>query len=137
MVKIRDLSNKQILQQVVKYEKILDGLYQERDKRLAKGVAESELFTPEQLKKKNDSEVAKQPKASSKKESSEVSEPVDPLAKQDEGTKDSFSVNFDEDELQTMQDEAAKATEDEEEDHVGVTQLIRLTQDQKDSLKKK
>lgn len=59
MVKIRDLSNKQIVQQLQKYFKFITALDAERQKRIEQGAPEEELFTAEELEAKRIAEVSR------------------------------------------------------------------------------
>ncbi|MBT7608312.1 MAG: hypothetical protein HN576_01055 [Bacteriovoracaceae bacterium] len=59
MVKIRDLSNKQIVEQLTKYFTFITALDQERQKRLDSGEIEQELYTKEELEARAIAEVSK------------------------------------------------------------------------------
>ena len=59
MVKIRDLSNQQIVEQLKKYFKFITALDSERKKRISQGADEEELYTSEELEARSIAEVSR------------------------------------------------------------------------------
>ena len=113
MVKINELSDKQLVGQLEKYQKIIDQLFVERTRRVKKGVDESLLLTQKEkieFKKKKQKE----------EESAE------------------FQLEIDDSEIEKMQEEAAslKQKNEEEDEEVRVTQLLQLSKEQLAELKK-
>ena len=113
MVKISELSDKQLVGQLEKYQKILDQLTVERQKRISKGTNKKVLLT-----KKERAELKKQ--AEMEKEA------------------DEFQLQIDDEEIEKINEEvAAKDNKEEEEDEeVRVTQLLTLSKEQLAELKK-
>lgn len=102
MVKIPDLTNKQLVSQLEKYGKIMGQLVSERDRRSAKNDSD-ELYTKAELLKKT--------KPTTAIESDNL-------------------LSFDEDELNAIEQQANKAPVREEDDEeVGVTQLLKLSKE--------
>ncbi|MBK26936.1 MAG: hypothetical protein CME70_23235 [Halobacteriovorax sp.] len=110
MVKIPDLTNKQLVSQLEKYGKIMRQLVGERDKRAAANDTD-DLYTKAERAEREAARAAA-PEASS------------------DGSGDNL-LSFDEDELTAMEDKAkeaqAKAEDDDEE--VRVTQLLQLSKE--------
>jgi hypothetical protein len=59
MVKIRDLSNKQIVEQLTKYFKFISALDNERQKRIKSGQPQEELYTREEIEAREIAEVSR------------------------------------------------------------------------------
>lgn len=59
MVKIRDLTNQQIVEQLKKYFKFITALDNERKKRIAQGANEEQLYTSEELEARSIAEVSR------------------------------------------------------------------------------
>ncbi|MCR9203230.1 MAG: hypothetical protein NXH75_01545 [Halobacteriovoraceae bacterium] len=118
MVKIRELSDKQLVSQLEKYEKIYGQLVGERDKRVQTKGSDKGLLTLKEieLKKLNEPEP----------EAEEVSENTQ-----------AFQVKFDDDELSGFDadNEALASKPEEEEDEVRVTQLLKLSKEQLEELR--
>lgn len=125
MVKIRELTNPQLLQQIVKYQNILDQLFTERSARLEQGTAkQQDVLTPEELKKH---QPVTKPAAAKKEES-----PPAEQAQAEQAGGEHFQVAFDDDEITEMEQRAeeAKSTHDDETGEIRVTQLLTLNKDQ-------
>lgn len=113
MVKIRELSDKQLLSQIEKYEKIYHQLITERDKRVANSGNEQALLTAKEKAKK-----AKEAPAAA------------PPQEEGEDTQ-AFHLKFDDADLNQMEEsmnESKPSEQQEEQD--SVTQLLRLSKDQ-------
>ncbi|MCK5883953.1 MAG: hypothetical protein KAG61_09705 [Bacteriovoracaceae bacterium] len=112
MAKISELNNKQLLMNIQKYQKIIDQLLSERSKRLNAGGPENELLTPNELKEKQ-AELTK------------------------EMSMEQFSLNLADDDIEAIENvkEVESAKDQEEDDLVRVTTLLRLSQDQLAELK--
>ncbi len=54
MAKIKDLKDSQLDEQIKKYEKILDQLYKEKEKRSGSTIAKSTKLKPKQIGREND-----------------------------------------------------------------------------------
>jgi hypothetical protein len=107
MVKIRELSNTQLVSQIEKYEKIYFQLVNERDKRLEASGEDSGLLTKREIVVKEQEESQKD-------------------------IQEAYQLKFDDSEIAQI-NEAEKAIELQEEsteDEVRVTQLLRLSKDQ-------
>jgi len=114
MVKIRELSDKQLVSQLEKYEKIYHQLISEREKRAKSKGGYEELLTEKEI-----SELA----------------PEEELLPEKSGT-EAFQLKFDQEELNQMQEDENKANvHEEEDDEVRVTQLLRLSKEQMEELK--
>lgn len=113
MVKIRELSDKQLLSQIEKYEKIYHQLIGERDKRAAKSG--NALLT-----------------AKEKEVRAESSKPAPaPVADEPQEDTQAFHVKFDDADLNQMEEsmnESKGAEQQEEQD--SVTQLLKLSKEQ-------
>jgi hypothetical protein len=59
MVKIRELSNQQIVQQLTKYFKFITALDSERQKRISQGADQDELYTSEELEARSIADVSR------------------------------------------------------------------------------
>ena len=127
MVKIRDLSDNQLVSQIEKYKKILDQLYGEREKRASDRGGVTGLLTRTELEVERKIELKNEAE-----ETPQEAPPVQESApKKEEKSQSAFQLSFDEDELQQMKEkEEEVAQETEEDDEVRVTQLLRLSQDQ-------
>ena len=112
MVKIPDLTNKQLVSQLEKYSKIMDQLVGERNKRAAAADSD-ELYTKKELAQR---EFERQS--------------ATPVASASSGDGDNL-LSFDEDEINAMEEQAVKAKEKEEEndEEVRVTQLLQLSKE--------
>ncbi len=110
MVKIPDLTNKQLVSQLEKYGKIMRQLVAERDKRAAAKDSD-DLYTKAELAERQAAREAATPAAS-------------------DGSGDNL-LSFDEDELSAMEDKAqeAKAKSEEDDEEVRVTQLLQLSKE--------
>ncbi len=114
MVKIKDLQDSQLVEQIAKYKKIVDELYKERDRRTLLAGSDEGLLTPEEIKLKQEQGGSVAADASM------------------------FSVSFDDEEISEMQRniEEKKDSQGEGEGEVGVTQLLTLSKEQRAALKK-
>ncbi len=121
MVKIRDLTDKQLVAQLEKYEKIYLQLKGEREKRVLKGTKEELLLTS---KEKEDFKE-------------DIEEHIAEEADNFEKTQ-AFQLKFDDSEIQQMEADkkAVEKKNQEEEDEVRVTQLLKLSKEQLEELKK-
>ena len=131
MVKIKDLSNPQIVSQLKKYQKIIDELIKERAKRLEGGQPAKELYTPKELSALQKTPAPK-PAPAPKVKAEPVEEVVEePSAVQAEGDEGAFQVSFDDGELDEFKENMAKEKQKEEEDEeqIRVTQLLTLSKD--------
>lgn len=118
MVKIRELSDKQLVSQLEKYEKIYGQLVDERNKRVQQKGADAGLLTlKEQTAKK-------------------ASQPKEMPFEKPENTQ-AFQVKFDDDELNNFdaENEAMGKKDEEEDDEVRVTQLLKLSKEQLEELR--
>lgn len=115
MVKIPDLTNKQLVAQLEKYGKIMDQLLKERDKR-AQANDPDELYTKKEMVLR---EQQRQQAA-----------PAEPQAAPAEGGSDNL-LSFDDDEISAMEAEAekAKVKEEQDDEEVRVTQLLQLSKE--------
>lgn len=113
MAKINELNNKQLLMSIAKYQKILDQLLSERDKRLSAGMPEAELFTPQELKERENQRTQ-------------------------ESQLEQFSLNLGDDDIEAIETlKKEEASKDEDEDElVRVTTLLRLSKEQLAELNK-
>jgi len=126
MVKIKDLTQKQLLSQIEKYEKIYTQLLAERQKRVEGGIEKALLMTSaekkaEQIRKK---QAAQKANVSNEQDSEEnVKE-------------EAYHLKIDESELSTMKASGEGVPEDEEvEEEVRVTQLLQLSKEQLEELR--
>lgn len=131
MVKISEISNKQLLMQIIKYKKIMDQLLKERENRRARGAPGAELFTPQELSKMQ--AISSAPKSKPAKEREATADISSP-----DLTGESFQLEIDVDEINRLraEEEKAKAAKGEDEEEVRVTQLLQLSKDQIAELKK-
>jgi hypothetical protein len=128
MVKIRELSDKQLVAQLEKYEKIYLQLVGEREKRVKRGTVEEVLLTQREKQEL---------KASQIEEEVFKEEPQEEQSSDDKTQ--AFHLKFDDAEILNMEKEKeaeAKAKEPVEDDEVRVTQLLKLTKEQMEELKK-
>lgn len=111
MVKIVELTNKQLVESIDKYHKTLEQLYKDRDRRLAEGESESELYTPDELKKR---------------------------ALERKKEEDQFSLSLADEDIEAIEKVQDQNKPDDEEDDelVRVTTLLRLSKDQLAELNK-
>ncbi len=113
MVKIRELSDKQLLAQIEKYEKIYNQLIAERDKRLDNKRDSSDLMTA------NEKKLQQQTGASS----SSLSSPEKTQA---------FQLKFDDSDISQMEESVRESSEaaSKEEEQDSVTQLLKISKEQ-------
>ncbi len=109
MVKIVELTNKQLVESIDKYHKTLGQLYKDRERRLAEGVPEVELYTADELKKMEETR---------KKEA------------------DQFSLSLADEDIEAIETVKNPADDDDDEELVRVTTLLRLSKDQLAELNK-
>ena len=125
MVKIKDLTEKQLLSQLEKYEKIYNQLISERQKRVSAGADINALMTVSE--KKAEAERRK------KEASSENNSPKP--NKTDEPT-EAYHLKIDENEISALnQDNNSAPDQEEEEEEVRVTQLLQLSKEQLEELR--
>lgn len=139
MVKIKDLSNPQIVQQLKKYQKIIDELVKERSKRIDDGQPKKELFTTQELSRIQEeaapvAKAAPAPAPVKKAAPAPVEEAAEePTATpaQEVGDDGAFQVSFDDGELDEFKENMAKEKEKEEEndEQIRVTQLLTLSKE--------
>jgi hypothetical protein len=120
MVKIRELSDSQLVAQVEKYEKIYFQLVNERDKRVELKGENPLLYTRRERELKKLEQVHSQPET-----------PVG-----DESTK-AYQLKFDESEIAQINEaeKALEVPEESTEDEVRVTQLLKLSKEQLEELR--
>ena len=126
MVKIKDLTQKQLLSQIEKYEKIYTQLLAERQKRVEGGIEKALLMTSAEKK----AEQIRKKQASSKANISNAQ------ASEENVTEEAYHLKIDESELSTMESSSEDAPEEEEvEEEVRVTQLLQLSKEQLEELR--
>ncbi len=121
MVKIRELSDTQLVSQIQKYERIYFQLVNERDKRVESQGKSKALYTPRELEL-NIVDTAQEEEEEDSSPSNETK---------------SYQLKFDESEIDQI-NEAEKSVElqkETPEDEVRVTQLLRLSKEQLDELR--
>ena len=109
MVKIVELTNKQLVESIDKYHTTLEQLYRDRDRRLADGVPEVELYTADELKKLHEAR---------KKEA------------------DQFSLSLADEDIEAIETINNPSNDDDDDELVRVTTLLRLSKDQLAELNK-
>ncbi len=109
MVKIVELTHKQLVESIDKYHKTLEQLYKDRERRLATGVPEAELYTADELKKMSEMR---------KKEA------------------DQFSLSLADEDIEAIETINNPSDDDEDDELVRVTTLLRLSKDQLAELNK-
>ena len=128
MVKISELNNRQLLKQIEKYNKIVDQLYNEREKRLDKGAKKDELLTVKEKKEIDKQRQEQQKSPSSPKEF----DPTQPGSETDSP----YQLDFDQEELDSFQQKTKDVKEKEGEEEVRVTQLLKLSKEDMAELQK-
>ncbi len=121
MVKIRELSDKQLISQLEKYEKIYNQLTSERDKRADSRGDKFDLMT---AKEKEQKALNTPSESSSENSNSDKTQ--------------AFQLKFDDaeiDQMEKIEEERSSANSTQTEE-VRVTQLLKLSQDQLDELRK-
>ena len=124
MVKIKDLTQKQLLSQIEKYEKIYTQLLAERQKRVDGGVEKALLMTSAERK----AEQIREKKASQKSNISNEQ------GDEENTTEEAYHLKIDESELSNLKSSSASALEEVEEE-VRVTQLLQLSKEQLEELR--
>lgn len=111
MVKIVELTDKQLVESIDKYHKTLEQLYRDRERRLAEGGDEQNLYTADELKKREEER---------KKDS------------------DQFSLSLEDEDIEAIEkvQDLAGQDQDEDEELVRVTTLLRLSKEQLAELNK-
>jgi len=117
MVKIKDLSEKQLLSQIEKYQKIYSQLLAERDKRVAAGANLEDLSTNAEKEELEKQKIEQE---------SEV---------KNEQDTDAFQLSIGDRELSSYNDENDNLAEQKEEEEVRATQLIKLSRGQLNELR--
>lgn len=121
MVKIRELSDKQLISQLEKYEKIYNQLTSERDKRAGSRGDKIDLMTAQE------------------KEENALNTTSDNSSQNSNADKtQAFQLKFDDaeiDQMEKIEEERSSANSTHTEE-VRVTQLLKLSQDQLDELRK-
>ncbi len=130
MVKIRDLTEKQLLSQIEKYEKIYTQLLAEREKRVRNGADLESLKTSAE----KTADKIRQQQAKQKQKLEAQIEEDSPVV--DESTA-AYHLKIDESELSSLnaQDDNVEAEDEEEEEEVRVTQLLQLSKEQLEELR--
>lgn len=120
MVKIRDLSDQQLVSQLEKYEKIYNQLVNEREKRVGSRGDTNGLLTSNERQIK----ALKEPPKSTSQEAGE-------------NQTQAFQLKFDDAELDQMKadEERREHKNDPETEEVRVTQLLKLSQEQLEELR--
>ncbi len=140
MVKIKDLTEKQLLSQIEKYEKIYTQLLAERDKRVKSGADMESLKTAAEKKadqiRKEKGKEKEQEQEQKKKLNSRPLSSEEPSASDESDSTSAYHLKIDESELSniTANNEATDAQEEEEEE-VRVTQLLQLSKAQLEELR--
>lgn len=121
MVKIRDLTDKQLVAQLEKYEKIYLQLKGEREKRVQRGTNEKLLMTAKEKESLQE----------------EIEDHLEAEADNFEKTQ-AFQLKFDDSEIEQMEADkkASENVKKDDEDEVRVTQLLKLSKEQIEELKK-
>ncbi len=127
MVKIKDLTEKQLLAQIEKYEKIYHQLLAERSKRIKDGATASELMTERERKLQQSN---KHP--SSVKPKAEKIEKVE--TQSGNGPSEAYHLKIDDKALSEMKT-FEEDVDDDEEEEVRVTQLLQLSKAQLEELR--
>lgn len=111
MVKIVELTDKQLVESIDKYLKTLEQLYKDRERRLSEGGDEAQLFTADELKKMEEER---------KKEA------------------DQFSLSLADEDIEAIErvQNQAGQEQEEEDELVRVTTLLRLSKEQLAELNK-
>ncbi len=126
MVKIKDLTQKQLLSQIEKYEKIYTQLLAERQKRVEGGIEKALLMTSAEKK-------AEQIR---KKQAAQKANVSNEQTNEENVTEEAYHLKIDESELSTMKSSGEGAPEEEEvEEEVRVTQLLQLSKEQLEELR--
>jgi len=119
MVKIRELSDSQLLSQIEKYEKIYHQLMEERNKRLGRESQSSGLLT------KREEQLERQKQEGRGEESKESTQ--------------AYQLKLDDSEIEEINEAQRASTVEglgyDEDDEVRVTQLLRLSQEDLAELK--
>ncbi len=150
MVKIKDLKDSQLDEQIQKYEKLLGQLHKEKERRLKQTAVKKTKV--EQLAAKAEAASAKAaPPLELEKKESEPSKPPEPqkpqeLQEQSDGQNqeaqansedDLYSLSFDEEEISEMEEQVKEEKKDVlETPGASVTQLLVLSKEQREALKK-
>ena len=124
MAKISELSNEQLLKNLEKYQKILNGLHKERERRVSADPSlKKTLFTPD--------EATRQAETTPTATTTEV----DQSPSSDE---ESFQVHFKESEIDQIEKMTAmeQKASDNEKDSVGMTQVLKLSAEQLEEFNK-
>ena len=114
MAKISELSNEQLLKNIEKYQKLLKGLHKERERRTNSDPSlKKTLFTREELAK----------------EKSSASASTDATTEQEDSSTERFQINFEESEIEQIEEMAAKESKanKDEQDGPAMTQVLNLT----------
>ncbi len=114
MVKIRDLTNRQIIDQLTKYFKFIAALDSERKKRIKKGASEKDLYTKEEIEAKKIAKVNKVTHPNRKNHSSSPAVESTSI----------FHFKIDDEQLEEIS-ENAKKSKVQQEDQMSVSRLIK------------
>lgn len=135
MVKVSEITNQQLLKQILKYRKILDQLLKERDSRKARGAPSAELFTKEELGGASDASSARE-RAKAKISGHKKDETLEISSPNLTASDVQLEIDVDEIERLKAEEDRARAERGEDEEEVRVTQLLQLSKDQIAELKK-
>lgn len=138
MVKVSEITNIQLLKQIQKYNKILEQLHKERDKRRARGEPGAELFSPQELAqmRAKSSAPKSKPQAQSSGHQQEAKSKDDFSSPELSASDVQLEIDVEEIERLRSEEEKAKKSSDEDTEEVRVTQLLQLSKDQIAELKK-
>ena len=138
MVKVSEITNIQLLKQIQKYNKILEQLHKERDKRRARGEPGAELYTPQELAQMRAKSSAPKPKPQAHSSGHSKDSKSDDDFTAPELSMSDVQLEIDVEEIERLKSEEAKAKEASGDDteEVRVTQLLQLSKDQIAELKK-
>lgn len=142
MVKLRELSNKQLVAQIEKHEKIYFRLKEEREKRVQKSGSDEGLLTRKELKEKAKQAETNKSDEFQYKEFNETKvkeeqkqEPSEEASSNNPEKTQIFHLKLNDDELNSFEKANKPQEEEKEQDNtqtdasVGVTQLLQLNKD--------
>lgn len=137
MVKIKDLSHKQLIAQLEKYEKVYNQLLEERKKRIKEGINKQALMTALE-KKKGFLHGLDAPKSAKTETAAADQESVEEENSNPDATQ-AYHLKFDDMEINQLNEAATDASDganqEAEEEEVRVTQLLKLSKEQLEELR--
>ena len=129
MTKIRNLNNSELLKNIEKYQKLLTGLHKERARRVkVEPASKKELFTKQELAEMGSTTSQPSGQTQTKAQPENKTLTSIPTVESD----GMFHINFEDSEIQQMDEKEAQEKKDaqEEEDGVQMTEVLQLTQEQ-------